>query len=69
VTIVNPAVRFTLCPRLGGGTVAFILRVLAGARRFVFERIVALIRLHDASVWVVEVAVRPSAITLWLQRR
>jgi len=66
---VNPAVRFTLCARICGVAVAFILRLLAGARRFVFKRIVALIRLHDASVWIVEMAIRPSAITLRRQRR
>jgi hypothetical protein len=69
VTIVNPAVRFTFCARIGRDAVAFILRLLAGARRFVFERIVALIRLHSARVWIVEVTVRPAAITLWGQRR
>jgi hypothetical protein len=69
VTIVNPAVRFTLCTWIGRDAVAFILRLLAGARRFVFKRIVALIRLHSARVWIMEVAVRPAAITLRGQRR
>ena len=69
VTIVNPAVRLTLCTWIGCDAVAFILRLLAGAGRFVFKRIVALIRLHGACVWIVEVAVRPAAVTLWGQRR
>jgi hypothetical protein len=43
VTIVNPAVRLTLCTWIGCDAVAFILRLLAGAGRFVFKRIVALI--------------------------
>lgn len=69
MTIVNPTIRFTLCTWIGPAAVAFILRLLAGARRFVLKRIVALIRLRGARVWIVEVAVRPAAITLRGQRR
>jgi hypothetical protein len=69
VTIVNPAVRFALCAWIGRDAFAFILGLLAGARRFVLKRIVALIRLRGARVWIVEMAVRPAAIILRRQRR
>ena len=69
VTIVNPAIRFTLCAWIGRDPVAFILRLLAGARRFVFKRIVALIRLYGSRVRIVKMAIRPAAIILRRQRR
>ena len=69
MTIVNPTVRLTLCAWIGRDAVAFILCLFAGTRRFVFKRIVALIRLLRACVRIVEMAVRPSAVVLRRQRR
>ena len=69
VTIMNPAVRLTLCTWIGRDTVTFILRLLAGARCFVLKRIVTLIRLHCSRVRIVEMAILPAAIVLGRQGR